>query len=139
MKMRKNQIEYLAHNIGHHIEKLAHDGIDGWGMTASEVIKAIYEFSMILENLAKGEILSQDEVSLLKKNHIYPILLRKGMKKDVLNFVMTRFHHEIRLQDVDEDISDPNRLLDIMSAIINDKPINHLYYADVVVDLFLSE
>ncbi len=68
--MKKTQIKKLAHNIGHHIEKLAHDGIDGWGMTASEVIEAIYEFSMILENLAKENILSQDEVGLLKEHNL---------------------------------------------------------------------
>ena len=137
--MKKTRKQYLAHNIGHHIEKLAHDGIDGWGMTASEVIEAIYEFSMILEKLAKDEILSQDEVGLLKKNNLYPIVLRRGMKKDVLNFILTRFHHEVRIKDVDEPDLDPNRLLDLMSAIINDMPINHLYYSDVVVDHFLSE
>lgn len=136
--MKKTRKQYLAHNIGLHIEKLAHDGLP-WKMTASEVIEAMYEFSMILEKLAKDEILDQDEVDLLKKHNLYPVVLKRGIKKDVLNFILTRFRQEIRMKDdVDQDLVS-NRLLDLIEAIVNDQPINHLYYSDVIIDRFLSE
>ena len=49
----------LAHNIGHHIEKLVNDGQDGWGLPASEVIEEMGECAILLEKLAKPNFYRQ--------------------------------------------------------------------------------
>ncbi len=63
MKMDKEEIKKLAHELGHHIEKLGNDGIEGWEMDPREVISQMMTLSLILEKLAKGNSIPFADVS----------------------------------------------------------------------------
>ncbi len=66
-----NEIQILAHDVGHHLEKLANDGIEGWGMDPKEVIDQMWTLGSILEELAKSqsiEKLSRTDLEFILDN-----------------------------------------------------------------------
>ena len=139
----------LAHNIGHHIEKLANDGIEGWEMTASEVIEEMCDLAHLLEKLAKGEDLSLSELRYLKSLNLHEvivpeemrskkdeIIVAEDMRTEVLIFVYQKMEDEILMNEVFKGMYTPCKLLEILKAIKLAKPINDLYYADAVIERF---
>ena len=127
----------LAHNIGLHIEKLANDGIEGWGMTASEVIKEMLDLSMMLEKLAKEEALDESEVSYLKSLNLHEVIVPEDLRSKVIEDVMGRYRWERAYVEINgSDRFQPNDLFDLLSAINRGESINEHYYSDVVIDRF---
>ena len=81
--MKKSQRKIIAHDLGHHIEKLGHDGVDGWMMKPSEVIEQMLTLGLILEKLAKEEPLDEvdkDDIIIIMGIPLEDILAKDSYK-----------------------------------------------------------
>jgi len=97
-----NAIQSLAHDVGHHLEKLANDGIDGWGMDPKEVIEQIWTLGSILEELAKSQ-------SIEKLNWIH------------LEFILDNVVMEVEETDRIKEVLSKNKEYAIIQEARNEK------------------
>jgi hypothetical protein len=82
-----NIIQGLAHDIGHHIEKLANDGVEGWEMAPKEVIAQMWTLGSILEELAKTqsiEKLSHISLGFILENVILDEDVEKKIRENLI-------------------------------------------------------
>ena len=128
----------LAHNIGHHIEKLANDGQEGWGLPASEVIAEMEKLAGLLEKLCKEEKFDDAEVSYLKKLGLYEeqVIVPKSLIPNAVQYVLNAIDHYFELAEEEGEVFDPRDYTETISLILNGKPINDAMYADQIIDHF---